>query len=224
MDEDKIDEILLDSVEREEGAFEIALAHFKIELQPGREAYQEMLVRAAAHADVPVLKRFLDAGFDVNSRELDYDDPYDFPRLSLLGLVVTGQHDDERVRQAANFLVERGADIEGLDETGQTSSLFMLVSISNEFEASTSKGVKLLLDLGANPFFINEDGDTALTEAAELSDISIVKVLVEFFEKQGDAAFQQVKESVVRAATTTPSPQISKLLWHYYWPRVYPCP
>jgi len=249
LDDCRINELLRESVKQGEEAFELALTHLKVELQPGREAHQEILAQAAIYVDVPILKRFLDAGFDVNSRELGNGED-GFQRLTLLGLVATAQPDetdretaeffgepdayiedpvstarwDEKVRQAADLLVERGADIEGLDETGQTSSLFTLVSVSHEYELSISKGVKLLLDLGADPFFTNRNGDTALTKAAQLADISIVKVLVEFFEQQGDAPFQQVKESVVRAATTTHSPQISKLLWHYYWPRVYPCP
>jgi ankyrin repeat protein len=210
------DHILQNSVDRGEDAFELVMAHFKVELQPGREGHQDAMAQAAMGANAPILKRFLDAGFDVNSR---VDDLW---RLNLLALVAAYQ-DVKEDRRAANLLLEHGADIEGVDEPGQASSLFMLVSMSDGYdELGISKGVKFLLDLGADPFF-TKDGESPLDVAVRLNELPIVKVLVEFFEKQGDAAFQKIKETVVRAASKTHSEEISRLLWHYYWPRVYPC-
>lgn len=221
MDDNMVDQILLDTVSRGEDAFDLVVRHFNIELQPGREGHEEILTHAAIQANAPILKRFLDAGFDVNSRELG-DDSDDLQRLNLLALAATAQDNDED-RRAVDLLLEHGADIEGIDEPGQASSLFMLISASHEFERGISKGVKLFLDLGANPYFTNKNGDTPLSEAARVMDLAVVKVLIEFFEKQGDAAFKRIKESVVRVASTTKSQTISRLLWRYYWPRVYPC-
>jgi ankyrin repeat protein len=218
----EIDNILQNSVGRGEDAFELVMAHFKVELQPGREAHQDAMAEAAMDANAPILKRFLDAGFDVNSRE-GGDRVDDLWRLNLLALVATLQDVNED-RRAANLLLEHGADIEGVDEPGRASSLFMLVSMSDGYdELGISKGVRFLLDLGADPFFTSKDGESPLDVAVRLNELPIVKVLVEFFEKQGDAAFQKIKDSVVRAASKTHSEEISRLLWRYYWPRVYPC-
>ncbi|KAJ5149469.1 hypothetical protein N7448_001047 [Penicillium atrosanguineum] len=226
-----IDEILDNAVSRGEDAFDVVLAHFKIKLQPGYAGHQDALVSAAIEGNAAIIKRFLDAGFDVNSRELDDPMEYSTKKLNLLALVATGQDGEKHNnRRAADLLLEHGADVEGVDHPGQDSSLFTLCASSDEFEAGIAKGVKLLLDLGANPFFVSRTGETVLDAAAGVHvmgnmehDLAVVKTLIDHFEAQGDAAFQKIKQSVARAAATS-SEEIAKILWRYYWRGVYPCP
>lgn len=227
----KIELILEDAVSRGEDAFEVVMAKFRIKLQPGSSGQQEALASAAVQGNAAIIKRFLDAGFSANSR--DFEAAVSSRTLNLLALVATGQDDPEikEDRRAANLLLKYGADLEDAILPEQDSSLFTLCSLSENFQFGISKGVKLLLDLGANPFFTSQNGETVLDAAARVDDISVeerdiavVKALIGHYEKQGDAAFEKIKESVVRAASQTSSRVIARDLWHYYWRRMYPCP
>jgi ankyrin repeat protein len=229
----KIELILEDAVSRGEDAFEIVMAKYNIQLQYDSPGQNEALASAAVQGNAAIIKRFLDAGFSANSREVA-EAPVNSKPLNLLALVATGQDDPEikKDRHAADLLLENGAEIDDvlLPEL-EDSSLFTLCSLSENFQFGISKGVKFLLDLGANPFFTSHNGETVLDAAARVDDISVeqrdiavVRVLIAHYENLGDAAFEKVKESVVRAASQTNSRVIARDLWHYYWRRMYPCP
>lgn len=68
--DEEVDDILEDAVDRGEDAFELVLSHFKIKLRPGYDAHQQALASAAMQGNAAIMKKFLDAGFDVDSHEL----------------------------------------------------------------------------------------------------------------------------------------------------------
>ncbi|KAJ6108044.1 hypothetical protein N7523_009367 [Penicillium sp. IBT 18751x] len=68
--DEEVEDILEDAMDRGEDAFELVLSHFKIKLRPDNEGHHKALVSAAAQGNPAIMKKFSDAGFDVDSPEI----------------------------------------------------------------------------------------------------------------------------------------------------------
>lgn len=95
---------------------------------------------------------------------------------------------------------------------------------------------KLLLEKGADPLFLNGNGESPLTvvAAARRNDIKAVKMMLEYVDQ--NVPISTIKSHILAAtapcddshgtfwAGEKPSLIIQKTLWNYYWRKVYPCP
>jgi ankyrin repeat protein len=200
---------IVEAARQGEAIFGLLLQH-GIKLEPGRIEHQKALANAACQVDVESRDPSPESG-----------------NPSLLAMVATANN-REAAETAMGLLLARGVDIEALEPKTQLTSLLYLCSrmspnlcrARNDHLRLKALGVRLLLDKGANLLFKNKHNTSAFILAAHGGDRSIVKIMLGFWEEQG-LPFDWIKDHVLMG-TSTNDPEMAKLLWHYYWPHVYP--
>lgn len=120
-----------------------------------------LLISAAKRHDIGILKLLLDAGMDINAKETD--------KAGNTALIIC--NDEE----TAQFLIERGADINIARDIDGLTALMFAVADSN------FKLVKLLIASGADTSIRDSKGRDVLEIATFISDRSpeIIKFLVD---------------------------------------------
>lgn len=213
-----------EAVEGGAAVLRVLLQHGILELQPGNIEQQRELVGAARRGVTDILEIFLDAGFDVNSRAQGTV----AGAPTLLQLAATAP---STAAEAVSFLLERGADIEARDPVTDFTPLFGLIwshgfgfgcnkHVPKQVSVRGERGIKLLLEKGADALRTDKYDDTALIFAARTGQRRFVKLLLEWFELR-QIPFDAVKDQVLLATSTT-HPDVAQVLWRYYWRKVYP--
>ncbi|KAJ5717413.1 ankyrin [Penicillium malachiteum] len=219
-----------------------------VELNPQNSSHDTAFRKSVRVGVIPVIKQFLDAGFDVNR---DYQSAYKsasslmystgfYPDYSALYHAFSGD-DIEISIKTATFLLEHGADLEqklthfdykfisnyALAEEQKRTCLLHLIQ-KNEKEARNAmicRGVKFLLEHGANPFTTTTAGETALTLAVKDDFLSVTKVMFEFFDAAG-MPFDKIKNMIWGSVTCgfnmgKKYNETTRLLYRYYWRRIH---
>jgi ankyrin repeat protein len=116
------------------------------------------LMRAAKQTDVAVIKLLLDGGADVNLATKKGMTPLMFAAShpAIRGVAYPGVEQDPG--KAVALCLERGAHIDGADETGQTALHYAAALASDDV-------VRLLAEMGANLFVKDRQGRTPLDAA-----------------------------------------------------------
>lgn len=106
-----------------------------------------------------------ECGVDINARDMDGKTP-------LINLVIVAHEgsDNHIFVQTLLWLVDRGADINAQDSTGESALSIALTSNSHSILA-------LLLELGADHMVVNITGETLLHSAAIYGDIKSLLIL-----------------------------------------------
>jgi len=126
------------------------------------EGVKESLFKACRKGEIESVKRFLDKGANVNSR--------DHSRNSLLGIAAKSGHLD-----LVKFLLDKGAEINGIDATNAVNRTPLMEACGvGHFEI-----VKLLVELGADSNLKNRNWETALALASSRGRVEIVQFLLE---------------------------------------------
>lgn len=210
------DKLILAAVREGETVFDLVRQHLQTTLQPECKAHGTAFARAAVFGEIAIVKQFLDAGFDPNF--CGEDGGEQSRRLWLLAHAARAP-DREMAEQTVDLLLERGADLEARDHQTNMTPLLMLT----DHAFTRYYAVALLLKKGADPFCTCSNGETPLVKAARKGNAPVVRTLLEFFEQQ-NMPFDRIKDLVVTAARSTRRWDVARMLWRYYWPRVYPCP
>lgn len=122
-------------------------------------------VRAAQSGHVPVVKKLLELGADINSRAdtIDHD------------TALTKVAGDSKV-EIAKFLLDNGADVNARNDDGETAMIIAVDRYFNRPEALET--VKLLVESGADVNVRNKRGETALIRAIVHDEEDMMKVLI----------------------------------------------
>lgn len=209
------DKLILTAVHGGETVFDLIRQHLQVTLQPECKAHRAAFTRAVVLGDTAIVKQFLDAGFDPNFCAENGGE--ENRRLWLLAHAARGQ-DHKTVEQTVDLLLEHGADLEARDRQKNMTPLLMLVDSRSMFFR-----VRILLKKGADVFCTCRKGETPLVKAARQGSAIVVQIFIKFF-KQQNIPFDRVKDMVLTAARWARGWDIARILWRYYWPRVYPCP
>jgi ankyrin repeat protein len=125
-------------------------------------------MKASSHDDVPALKKFLAAGFDVGSRSADGDS-------ALHAAASAG------ARKAADFLLERGLSINLPGANGRTPLMTAVLGKQTEM-------ARWILRQGADPRLKDKDGYAALMLAVREGAAGAVEEIAPFHRDSLDSA------------------------------------
>ncbi|KAJ5634088.1 ankyrin [Penicillium herquei] len=235
------------SIHRESSAIFDFCLESGVKLNPRNPSHDTAFQESVRAGAMPVIKRFLDAGFDVNG---------DYQSTCMSYLVYTGEYPDYSVLYEAfseddievsiktvTFLLEHGADLEkklthkyfnfndAVAKKKQRTCLLRLIKKSHEEarNAMICRGVKFLLEQGADPFSRTTAGETALVLAVKQDFLSVTKVILEFFDETG-MSFDKIKKMIrgsVACGLNMPGKkynETTRFLYRYYWRRVHAVP
>jgi hypothetical protein len=87
------------------------------------------------------------------------------------------RHGDEGTEDNVRFLIERGADVNLLDNYETTALMFALMFACDDYEANENS-VRFLIEAGANVNLQNKQGTTALMDASKYGHENIVRLLI----------------------------------------------
>jgi RNA polymerase primary sigma factor len=104
---------------------------------------------------------------------------------------------------ALNFHIQRGDDLNGKDNSGSTP--LILATVRKNTEA-----VKLLLNAGADPTLVDQNGKNAMTYAALSHCPDIVDLLTEHINK-GSTPESETSKAVTESCNSVPSSHIDNL-------------
>ncbi|KAJ5544193.1 hypothetical protein N7494_005472 [Penicillium frequentans] len=186
-------------------------------LQSEDPQQRRALESAVIRADIPVIRAFMKAGFDPNHCS---------PRSKRPLLSIAAMSDEPPSVEAVNLLLAFGANmdlgfshllsskpsIEGLQDSPRR--------ITTMLDGRRLRGVKILLEEGANPLALDKHGEYILVLAAFEGYLPIVKLFLRSFDKHV-LPFHRTKDVVWRAASTNHR-ETAQCLSNYYWRHMYP--
>ena len=119
------------------------------------------------HGDlIDELKSVIADGADVNMRD----------KKGNWTLLMSAIRSDEPNLEAIKILLDAGANINEVEEAGETA---LKKAIYNYYNDDTLKLIKMLIDYGAYVNIPNHDGETPLIHAARFYNSDVVKVLID---------------------------------------------
>lgn len=222
--------------------FSFCLDYFNFELDSRDIDQREAFISIGEKGDIAMLKKFLDAGFDANLES--------FRRRPLNILLATACAPDQKAAEnGVRLLLQYGANIHARDSRRNRTLLQILVSGDPSLRHSSDEGsgVRILSRNGADlldiksfemnlvcmsgmsryEVFEAKCFDYDLLNIAsrryrteDFTAASMVKILLECFEERC-IPFGQIKDRLL-VATGNSDREISRILWKYYWRRVYP--
>ena len=118
---------------------------------------------ACLYGDLPKIKRLLESGANVNSRDFSN-------RTPLMYAAEDGAID------TIDYLIRNGANINDIDVRGDSA---LIIALKN----NNVKASKLLIEKGANLYIKNEDDKDALSIASDIDS----KEIIEFIKNKRDS-------------------------------------
>ncbi|KAJ5570535.1 uncharacterized protein N7459_009965 [Penicillium hispanicum] len=204
-----------------EAILKMALQHLDIELQPDQQQHHQALSLAARLGDISIMRMLLDAGFDPT---IHRDERAETLSLLFLAAKLDNDNPHKDCEKAVDLLLTYGADPEVEDPRTGLKPIYFLAGIGVS-HPGRAEAAKLLLKKGADLFRISENGESVLVTAARAGHTPMVTMLLGYFDEQA-TPFTRINDMVAAAARATEgdNPKLARILWHYYWRRVYPCP
>ncbi|KAJ5692005.1 hypothetical protein N7462_001428 [Penicillium macrosclerotiorum] len=213
-----LSKMMITAVKGGEAVFKLLLEQ-GVSLDPQNKTHHQAFITAAKQAKLTALKAFLDAGFSPEIRDTIEGNGHQ--SLLCLALVAI---DAEAALSAAELLLNYGADIEARDPlTDETPLLYMVGRKGSPINYQARlRATRILLEKGANPFFINNRDQNPLTKAAEKGNLEMVKLLLEFFDTK-EISLEIVKP-LIRKGVSFEHWRVAKTIWNWYCRRLYPSP
>lgn len=178
--------------------------------------YTNPFFDALTNGNITKIEAFLKAGFKLN--------PILHTTLrGLKGLVIDVAKMGkplEIVESIVDLLLKYGVS----PETPACQIIPSVIEIDEELMFPNA--VRILLKKGADPFARCTDTDLSPLEllgrhgGKERRDIA--KALLDYFDDQR-VPFSKVQSEIRQTASCTSDRQMARLLWRWYWPKVYPC-
>jgi ankyrin repeat protein len=192
-------------------------------LDPDNEGQQKPMATAARMARPGVLKMFLDAAFDAHLVNNSSGTDDRGPTNALVDVIRAKDGDD--AAKTADLPLDAGLDIEEPDqETDETPLLFMAGRPSRRISCRRrERAAGYLLEKGANMFYQSSQAQNPLVEAPVNGNTGIVRIMLEYLDVTC-VPLEISRPFVLSAMGMTTYRDVLKVLSHWYWPKVYPCP
>lgn len=215
--------------------------YFNFKPDPKNFDHQEAFINVGKRGHIAMLKKFLDAGFDANLES--------FYRRPLNILLATACAPDPKDAQTGvRLLLQYGANILRQDSTLNRTLLQNLVSRDLKVLSDEGPGIRILSQNGADLLdietFQKDDElciDSPRSEASKVQSFrtdllyiaasrdwtendtaaSTVNILLKCYEERG-IPLSQIKDRIVAATVGNSDREITRIMWKYYWRRVYP--
>ncbi|WP_028329955.1 ankyrin repeat domain-containing protein [Brachyspira alvinipulli] len=123
---------------------------------------EESIHIACLYGDLPKIKRLLESGVNINSKDFSNKTP-------LMYAAEDGAID------TIDYLIRNGANINDIDVRGDSA---LIIALKN----NNVKASKLLIEKGANLYIKNEDDKDALSIASDIDS----KEMIEFIKNKRD--------------------------------------
>ncbi|CAG8928585.1 unnamed protein product [Penicillium salamii] len=178
--------------------------------------YTKPFCDALTNGNMTKIEAFLKAGFKLN--------PILHTKLrGLKGLVIDVAKMGkplEIVESIVDLLLKYGVS----PETPACQIIPSVIEIDEKLRFPNA--VRILLKKGADPFARCTDTDLSPLELlgrhGGKERRAVAKALLDYFDDQ-KVPFSKVQSEIRQTASCTSDRQMARLLWRWYWPKVYPC-
>ncbi|CAG7970980.1 unnamed protein product [Penicillium salamii] len=214
LEETDVRQILVLAMEGGTEIFQLIQQHLGAAADLDDPFYTKPFFDALTNGNMPKIEAFLTAGFKLN--------PILHTTLrGLKGLVIDVAKMEkplEIVESIVDLLLKYGVS----PETPACQIIPSVIEIDEKLRFPNA--VRILLKKGADPFARCTDTDLSPLEllgrygGKERRDIA--KALLDYFDDQ-KVPFSKVQSEIRQTASCTSDRQMARLLWRWYWPKVY---